>query len=829
MTEAILRSLTRDEAVARAKLLDVRRYDISVDLMPMVSGEDFRAVSRVTFACREPGAETFVDCAAEVVSATLNGVDVSAGAADGRIALPGLAAENMLVVETVQRETASATGVNRSVDPKDGEVYVWTSFEPDDARRAWACFDQPDLKAPHAFTVTAPRSWTVVSNSGEPAVEEVGPARRWVFEPTPPLATYVPVVNAGPFYELRSTRGGYDLGLFCRRTLAGFLDRDAEELFSLTQAGLEFFGERFALPFPQRSYDQVFVSGMGGAMENYGCVTYGDAFVFRTQPSPSNRQARAEVLLHEMAHMWFGDMVTMHWWDDLWLNEAFADFACRWAAERVTEFTSCAAGFAAEGKQYAYQVDRGPTTHPIRQPAGDVATATAGFDAITYAKGGSVLRQLMAYVGEDTFVAGLRHYFSDHAWGNAELEDLMGAVGRADGRDLAGWTASWLDESGVDTLSLAGGGAEPYRLVAVAPDGGAPRPHRLEIGVYDEGDDDTLVRRRTELVDVSGGETPLPGLDDAAGALLLLNDNDLTYACVRPDAESLERLTSQAGRLPEPVGRAVAAVTVWDLLMTGRLAANEVVRCLVGIVDREPFDRLIEPLLSLAVSAASSWSPDSERSGLMDQVAECSLRLAAQGADRQVMGTRALARCAVTEEQLESMQQLAGDNADLRWRALERLAALERYDAAAVAELEQADPDPDVDMRREAVEAARPTVAAKERAWHRLVETPGVPIDHIFEVGRAFWQPTQGELLAPFADRYLAALPPLGRRGMLVAMATAARMFPMVGVDSSYPDRVTAALDDSVTPVVRARVLERTDMLRRMLVARSMTAGAAAG
>src|SRR5262245_50269892 len=415
-----LPSLTRVEAEERAALLEVNGYEIDVDLMDMLDGSDFRAVSTVRFSCRTPGASTFVDAALDVVSPTLNGEAISTDQISaGRIQLTGLSADNLLIVQSVQKETAAGEWVHRSVDPSDKEVYVWTSFEPDDARRAWACFDQPDLKAPHGITVLAPAAWKVVSNSGDPVVTPDGSGgRRWQFPDTPPLSTYLPVITAGRFHELRSDRGGYDLGLLCRQSLARFLDRDAEELFEVTAQGLAFFGERFGLPFPQHKYDQVFLPDMGGAMENYGCVAWSDIFVYRTAPTYDERERRAIVLLHEMAHMWFGDIVTMKWWEDIWLNEAFAHWACHWAAEAATQFTSAWSSFLVSDKLRGYAADMAPTTHPIRQPVVDVAAAVASFDGITYPKGASVLKQLFVFVGDDACVAGLRSYFAKYAWRN---------------------------------------------------------------------------------------------------------------------------------------------------------------------------------------------------------------------------------------------------------------------------------------------------------------------------------------------------------------------------------------------------------------------------
>ena len=328
-------SLTVDEARTRAAVLHVERYEIAVDLTGLLDGDAWRAESTVRFTCSEPGASTFLDCDADVEQVVLNGV-VLEGASGPRVELPGLAADNVAVVRSVQTRTAQRTGVHRAVDASDGRVYVWTSFEPDEARLVWACFDQPDLKAVHALTVDAPADWSVLTSTGDPVVTEVPGGRRWAFPDTPRLSTYVPALDAGPFHVVRREVDGYDLGLACRQSLAAQLDRDAEELFGLTAAGLAFFGERFAMPFPQRRYDQVFLPDMGGAMENWGCVAWSDAFLTRGEPSHGERELRAVVLLHEMAHMWFGDLVTMRWWDDLWLNEAFAEWACHWAATAVT-------------------------------------------------------------------------------------------------------------------------------------------------------------------------------------------------------------------------------------------------------------------------------------------------------------------------------------------------------------------------------------------------------------------------------------------------------------------------------------------------------------
>jgi aminopeptidase N len=817
-----LRSLTREEAEERAALLSVTRYDIAVDLTELADGDAFRAVSTVRFSCSTARGSTFIDCAAEVVSAVLNGVPVPAEAiGDDRIALTDLAADNTLVVESVQRSTSLGAAVKRCVDPSDKEVYVWTSFEPDDARRVWACFDQPDLKAPFAFTVLAPSGWTVTSNSGDPEVDDLGAARRWTFAATPPLSTYVPVVNAGPFYEIRSDRGGYDLGLFVRRSLAGFLDRDADELFAITAAGLAFFGERFDLPFPQRKYDQVFAPDMGGAMENWGCVTWSDAFIYRNDPTYQERENRALVLLHEMAHMWFGDLVTMRWWDDLWLNEAFAEWASHWAATSATPFTDAWSSFLAGWKLGGYVADMAPTTHPIRQPVRDVAEAAAIFDGITYPKGASVLKQLVAYVGEPRFVAGLRSYFRERAWGNAVLGDLMGAIEGASGRDLTAWTRGWLDTAGTDRLVLEATADGATSMRATGPGGGQPRPHRLDVGVYDR-DGDALVRRRLIAVETSGERTDIG--DAGAADLLLVNDEDLTFASTRPDPTSRATLLSSAGLLPSAMSRAVAVTTAWDMLMTADIATADFIRCVTGVLPRETTDSVIEPFLRLAVVAAERWAPAGSRSDLMSSVADMCVALADNPAHRHA-AIRALARTATSPPQLETLRAAAGEDVDLVWRTLVRAAEFGQYDQAEVDALTRRDPNPESWVRALTVQAARPDDAAKQRVWEAIVERHEVPIGSMGDLATAFWRPGQDDFLTAYAERFRVAMPSMHVAGMVPAIVLSFAMFPFFGVGAAFADAVEASAQASeVSPVVRKNVLEQTDQLRRILVARGAVA-----
>ena len=809
--DANARSLTWTEAQERAAVIEVDRYDIAVDLRGLLEGEVLEATSTISFRCREPGATTFVDCVAEVRSATLNGRTLAPDAIhEGRIELTGLAAENVLVVSSAQADTGSGAGVLRTVDPSDKLVYVWTSFEPDAARRVWACFDQPDLKAPHRFTVSAPSGWTVTSNGAPDSVTDLEDGgRAWAFPDTPPLSTYVVVVNAGPFHEIREQRGGHSLGLYCRQSLRAYLERDARDLLDATEAGLAFFGERFGRPFPQERYDQVFVPNMGGAMENWGCVTWTDSVLFRSPPTHGQRSMVTTVLLHEMAHMWFGDMVTMRWWDDLWLNEAFASWAATWAAVSATPFTDGWATFLAGLELTGYQSDMGPATHPIRDAVPDVAHAMANFDAITYVKGQSVLRQLVAYVGEDAFVAGLAAYFRDHAWGNTTLADLMDAVGTAAGRDLTAWTEAWFDRAGTDTLRLAG-----PDLLASGPDGTEPRPHRLEIASY-RRTDGGLEPLGVLAVETRGERTPVPDLPQAD--LHLVNNRDLTFAAVRTDEDSLPALLGSAGVLPDPLSRALAVTTAWDMVVQGELDAEAFLAAVLDVLRVERSPGVVEPFLALAVRAAEQWSRPEVIPERLAGLADVAAALA-EVPDHRQPALRTLAACASTPGHLELLDAAAADDLDLAWRVLTRRAALGEHDDAAVERLLERDPDPDATVRALGVRAAAPDDDAKAQAWIEVFERRSVPHSlPLQQLATCFWRPDQRALMLPWAHRYLDEVEELAGGGMLAAGGLVRNMFPTLG-DQDFVERARAiATATGANPLVRTTLLTGADTVARKL------------
>ena len=791
------------------------RYDIEVDMRGLFEGEVLESTSTITFRCHQPGASTFVDCVAEVRHATLNGRDLDLGSVkEGRIPLTDLAAENVLVVSAAQADTGSGAGILRTVDPSDKLVYVWTSFEADDARRAWACFDQPDLKAPHRFTVLAPESWTVTSNGAPTSVEDAADGGRlWTFPDTPSLSTYVVVVNAGPFHELRQERDGYSLGLYCRQSLKQYLERDAPELFDVTAAGLAFFGERFGQPFPQERYDQVFVPNMGGAMENWGCVTWTDSVLFRSPPTYGQRRVRrlgpaardgAHVVRRPGDHAVVGRPVAQRGVRVVGLH--LGGGQRHRVHRRVGDVPGRPEALRLPGRH-------GSASHPIRGDVPDVTQAMANFDAITYVKGQSVLKQLVAYVGEDAFVEGLRAYFRDHAWGNTRLADLMSAVGNASGRDLTAWTEAWFDRAGTDTLVLSG-----TEVLATAADGGEPRPHHLEIGVYRRGADG-LEPAGTAHVETTGTRTPVEGLAEGAD-LYLLNDRDLTFAAVRTDERSLRTMLDSAGDLPDALSRALAVSTAWDMLQKGELSTDELLGCVLGVLGSERSPGVVEPFLAMALKAAEQWSPAVAVPTQLARLAEVAATLA-EDPDHRDPALRTLAASASAAAHFELLDAAAADNNDLAWRVLVRRAALGEYDATAVEALLERDPDPDARVRALSVTAARPEESAKAEAWAEIWDKRSIPAGSpLFGLAQAFWRPAQHDLLLPWAHRYLDEVEKLSGGGMLAVGSLMRGMAPTTA-DQAFLERAREIAEKpDQNPTVRATLLTTSDTLTRVLRAR---------
>ncbi|MEW2254591.1 aminopeptidase N [Streptomyces sp. NPDC047869] len=854
-------NLTRDEARERAALLSVDGYEVALDLRSAPGGggtepRTFRSVTVIRFRCNEPGASSFADLIApDVTSVTLNGKDLDPGAVfDGsRILLEDLAAENELTVDAQCAYSRTGEGMHRFVDPEDGEVYLYTQYEPADARRVYANFEQPDLKAPYRFEVRAPEGWTVWSNGAGELVDGV-----WRFAETKPISTYITCVVAGPYHYVTDryervfedgTRLEIPLGAMCRKGLAPHFD--AEDVFLVTKQGLDFFHDHFDYPYPFGKYDQAFVPEYNlGAMENPGLVTFREEYIFRGKVTQASYEARANVILHEMAHMWFGDLVTMEWWDDLWLKESFADFMGTFANVGATRFTDAWITFANRRKAWAYRADQLPSTHPITADIRDLQDAKLNFDGITYAKGASVLKQLVAYVGQDAFLEGARRYFKRNAYGNTRLGDLLSVLAETSGRDMTVWARSWLQTAGVNSLTpqalldTEGGRIAELAVVQEAPETHPElRPHRVAVGLYRRTPDGALERYARVETDVEGPRTVVAELAGAeAPELVLVNDDDLTYCKVRFDETSLATLREHLGALTDPLARALCWSALWNSTRDGLLPARDFIGLVLRFAGRESDIGVLQMLHAWANSAlvhyaAPAWRATGER--LVAEGALRELRAAGPGSEQQLAWARFFAAVASAEADLallkglldgtETVEGLAVDQ-ELRWAFLEPLAAYGMADEAVLAaELAR---DDTASGKRHQVRclAARPSAAVKAQAWAQVVESDKLSNALVEATIAGFGLPSQRELTAPYAEKYFAVIERVWReRSIQIGMDVVRGLYP------SHQDRPeTLAATDAwleahadAAPALRRLVLEARDDLARALRAQECDEAAA--
>lgn len=858
-------NLSRDEARERAELLTVDGYEVALDLRSAVGGPDgdgeagpgprtFHSVTTLRFRTARAGASTFADLVAPAVNAvTLNGgaLDPAAVFDGARVALEDLPqGENVLVVDAQCAYSRTGEGLHRFVDPEDGEVYLYTQYEPADARRVFANFEQPDLKAPFRFEVTAPEGWTVWSNEAV----EYRDGELWRFAQTKPISTYITAIVAGPYHYVtdsysRTFEDGttldIPLGALCRKGLARHFD--ADDIFLITKQGLDFFHDNFDYPYPFGKYDQAFVPEYNlGAMENPGCVTFREEYIFRGKVTQASYESRANVILHEMAHMWFGDLVTMRWWDDLWLKESFADFMGVFAMVEATRFDDGWITFANNRKSWAYRADQLPSTHPITADIRDLEDAKLNFDGITYAKGASVLKQLVAYVGREAFLEGARRYFKKHAYGNTRLGDLLSVLAETSGRDMTDWSRSWLQTAGVNSLTpvVTYDAADRITELAVLQEAADSypelRPHRVAVGLYRREADGDLVRYARAEVDVAGPRTVVAELAGAERPeLVLVNDDDLTYCKVRFDEASLATLRAHLGDLTDPLARALCWSALWNMTRDGLMPARDFVSLVLAFAGRETDIGVLQMLHAWARSAlthyaAPAWREEGGRALAEGALRE--LRIAEPGSEHQLAWARFFAAVAASAADfqlltglLEGTARIDGLDVDqeLRWTFLsppasKGLAGVEAIDA----ELAR---DDTASGKRHQVRclASRPSAAVKAQAWAGVVESDALSNALVEATIAGFQQSSQRELLAPYAASYFEAIERVwAERSIQIGMAVVKGLYPSLQDDPATLTATDAWLEEhaDAAPALRRLVLEARDDLARGLRAQACDA-----
>ncbi|WP_432558313.1 aminopeptidase N [Granulicoccus sp. GXG6511] len=848
-------NITRADTAARAGLIATRTYEILVDLSGRdpdgkqlsAPAETYVTSSRIRFTAS--AGVTGVDVIADsILTATLNGKPLDTSGFDGaRLPLELTDGEHDLVVTALHRFSRSGQGMHRFMDV-DERVYLYTQFEPADSRRVFACFEQPDLKARFSISVIAPRDWLVVSNSADvrPSALDSDFAR-WDFAPTEPLPTYLTAIVAGDYHRvgtaITSAAGRIPASVICRASLAEHLD--TARIMAITQAGFEVFEEHFGAPFPFDSYDQAFVPEYNaGAMENAGLVTFRDDLVFRSRATQAQFENRDNTILHELAHMWFGNLVTMRWWDDLWLKESFAEWASHFAQSQIDEDPRHAwAAFNNARKTWAYRADQLPSTHPIAADMVDLEAVQLNFDGITYAKGASALRQLVAFVGQESFLAGARRYFAEHAWGNTVLGDLLSALEAASGRDLSGWAAQWLETAGVNTLTPEFEVDDHGRLRGFTvhqtahPDHPTLRDHRIAVGLFrsDEAGLERVVRVET---DVTGARTPIPELDNQPQPdLILVNDGDLTFAKIRMDERSRRTMVSAIDRVPDELTRSLLWSAAWDMCRDAQLpVADYLDMALIGIAH-ESDQTAVSRVLGQTQMATTLFLAPSDRGGTRERLTAGHARLlrdAQPGSDHQLAFARALASGITTNAGADLvLGWLDGHevpdgldlDADLRWHLITELARLGAVGDDRIERELARDHTLSGSEHAAGARAARPSREAKEAAWQRATAEAGIPNETHRQICLQFVQPGQEDLLADFAPRYLELAEQISARtgvwrdhGVHLAQSALRFLFPLP--DTEWLRHLDTWLSRAEIQASVRRIIDecRDDALRALAV-----------
>lgn len=842
-------NLTRSEAQQRASLIQVHDYDIALDLTR--GAETFLSTTTVRFSATE-GAATFLDAITRTVhSVTLNGVELDpADVADGvRIRLDSLAQDNELRVVADAMYTNTGEGLHRFVDPVDGEVYLYSQFEVPDSRRVFAVFEQPDLKAAFRFTVTAPTTWQVISNQPTPEPVPAGEgAATWSFEPTPRISSYITALIAGPYVvktdSLMSSDGRtIPLGVFARASLAPFLD--ADYVFEKTKQGFAFYEEKFGVPYPFAKYDQLFVPEFNaGAMENAGAVTFTETYVFRSKVTDAIKERRVVTILHELAHMWFGDLVTMKWWNDLWLNESFAEYASTLATAEATEWTEAWTTFAAMEKSWAYRQDQLPSTHPIVATINDLEDVQVNFDGITYAKGASVLKQLVAWVGEKEFLAGVHEYFVKHAFSNTELRDLLVELEATSGRDLTEWSAQWLETAGVNTLrpeiavDQNGVIASFAILQSAVEDYPTIRPHRLAIGLYDfEGE--RLVRVDRLELDIDGERTEVPELiGRSRPALVLLNDDDLAYAKIRLDEASLAIAIEHLAGIESPLARSLVWGSAWDATRDAESSPRDFVRLVLGNIATETESTTLRTVLNQLVITATQYVAPQYRAEVVQEAGDALWTFAQNatgGSDAQFQFVKFFAAIASTPAHLEAVQALLDASTalegldidtDLGWELLIALVAGGRAGTDEIDAALASDNTATGQQSAAHARAALPTVEAKRAAWESVTADDSAPNTIVRSTGLGFQRVSDPHLLDAMVPVYFDALRSLWEsKSYKIAEYLIVGFYPAATPTPAIVDATREWLDANPdVPALRRLVIENLAAVERALRAQARDA-----
>jgi aminopeptidase N len=843
-------NITRNEAIQRAGLVSDPVYTVSLELDG--KGETFSCFASIDFKAQE-NSNTWIDLVSPLVeSVWLNGEELNVKEVFNgtRIQLRNLKPENKLKIKAQCSYMNTGEGLHRHIDPVDNEVYIYTQFEVPDCRRVFPVFEQPDIKGVLNLTVKAPTKWTVISNTETPAPKNIEDNFSiWTFNQTPKMSSYLYAICAGPYAKktdiYEGKFGKYPLAIFVRPSLSQYLDH--EEIFEVTKQGFKWFEEKFQIGYPFKKYDQVFVPEFNaGAMENVGCVTFRDEYIFRSRTTRTAYESRANTILHELAHMWFGDLVTMKWWNDLWLNESFAEWAAHWASSGATKYNEAWTLFHVQRKAWAYRQDQLPSTHPIAANMPDLDSVYENFDGITYAKGASALRQLVAWVGEENFLKGLKNYFEKHAWKNTELKDLLNELSISSGRELDSWSKIWLESSGATLLrpdiEVDENNLITKLLINQEPPSSPPgldpvlRPHRLALGVY-EKQENKLVRTKRIEVDVVGGQTEIKELVGTKRPdLLLINDDDLTYAKIRLDSHSLNTATKEIASIESSLSRALIWGAVWDMVRDAEVGTGKYLDLVLAGIEKETDIGLVQQVLMQCRSAIDVFADRKNRKNYNIKLAtglEKLINLAKPGSDRQLALLRTFSAVATTEEQINKVAQILDGtekieglvvDTDLRWALLRRLVVVGKRGEKEIAEELKKD---DTVMGREhaaGAKAAMPSLDAKQKAWEQVINNENLTNSELHSILAGISYMDHEEVLRNFIDKYFDSVSSLwNARTHEIGQSLVTGLFPSTNINLDVIKKCDEFLQKNKELAVGARriIIEQRDSLARALKAQN--------
>ena len=843
-------NITRNEAIQRAGLVSDPVYTVSLELDG--KGETFSCFASIDFKAQE-NSNTWIDLVSPLVeSVWLNGEELNVKEVFNgtRIQLRNLNPENKLKIKAQCSYMNTGEGLHRHVDPVDNEVYIYTQFEVPDCRRVFPVFEQPDIKGVLNLTVKAPTKWTVISNTETPAPKNIeNNFSIWTFNQTPKMSSYLYAICAGPYAKktdiYEGKFGKYPLSIFVRPSLSQYLDH--EEIFEVTKQGFKWFEEKFQIGYPFKKYDQVFVPEFNaGAMENVGCVTIRDEYIFRSRTTRTAYESRANTILHELAHMWFGDLVTMKWWNDLWLNESFAEWAAHWASSGATQYNEAWTLFHVQRKAWAYRQDQLPSTHPIAANMPDLDSVYENFDGITYAKGASALRQLVAWVGEENFLKGLKNYFEKHAWKNTELKDLLNELSISSGRELDSWSKIWLESSGATLLrpeiEVDENNFITKLLINQEPPSSPPgldpvlRPHRLALGVY-EKQENKLVRTKRIEVDVVGGQTEIKELVGTKRPdLLLINDDDLTYAKIRLDSHSLNTATKEIASIESSLSRALIWGAVWDMVRDAEVGTGKYLDLVLAGIEKETDIGLVQQVLMQCRSAIDVFADRKNRKNYNIKLATGLEKLISQakpGSDRQLALLRTFSAVATTEEQINKVAQILDGiekieglvvDTDLRWALLRRLVVVGKRGEKEISEELKKD---DTVMGREhaaGAKAAMPSLDAKQKAWEQVINNENLTNSELHSILAGISYMDHEEVLKNFVNKYFDSVSSLwNARTHEIGQSLVTGLFPSTNINQDVIKKCDEFLEKNKELAVGARriIIEQRDSLARALKAQN--------